>query len=72
MKYFSKKVKIDGLVFDSKAEYSRYLELKELEKQNIISDLELQPQFILQSAFNHKSLKNKTKTNGLYCRFQIY
>ena len=38
---------IDGITFDSLAEMNRYLELKMLEKAGIITDLELQPKFLL-------------------------
>ena len=37
----------DGITFDSMAEMRRYLELKLLEKSGTISDLELQPKFLL-------------------------
>lgn len=35
----------DGIVFDSKSEAERYLELKVLERGNVIGHLELQPEF---------------------------
>lgn len=50
-KYHAKKVTIDGHKFDSIKEANRYLELKQLEDAGIISDLELQPRFVLQEAF---------------------
>lgn len=34
---------IDGIKFDSKRELNRYLDLKVLERANVITDLELQP-----------------------------
>jgi len=37
----------DGIVFASKAEMERYAELKMLEKAGKISELELQPKFLL-------------------------
>lgn len=43
----------DGHVFDSMAEMNRYWELKQLERIGIISDLKLQPEFILQPAYTH-------------------
>lgn len=46
-KYGNKKVQVDGITFDSKHEANRYLELKLLEKANLISDLELQKKFEL-------------------------
>ena len=50
-KYNNKKTVIDGIKFDSKKEARRYLELKELQKQGEISNLKLQPTFILQDKF---------------------
>ena len=41
-KYKNKKVEFEDMVFDSKKELSRYKELKELEQQGLISDLQLQ------------------------------
>ncbi|MEL3905552.1 MAG: DUF1064 domain-containing protein [Treponema sp.] len=37
----------DGITFDSMAEMNRYLELKALEKAGAITNLELQPKFLL-------------------------
>ena len=47
MKFKSKKVKVDGMVFDSKKEYQRWLELQELEKKGCIEKLERQVKFLL-------------------------
>lgn len=44
-KYHNIKTKVDGIVFHSKAEASRYLELKLLESNNLIQELQLQPRF---------------------------
>ena len=44
-KYNAKKVKYDGITFDSLAEGKRYLILSNLLKGGIISGLELQPKF---------------------------
>ena len=38
---------VDGITFDSMAEMNRYMELKMLERAGIITDLELQPKFLL-------------------------
>lgn len=46
-KYLNKKVIVDGILFDSKKEAGAYSVLKLLEKQGIISDLELQPKYEL-------------------------
>lgn len=50
-KYNAKKVTIDGIKFDSKAEGNRYLELKSLYDRNEIQSLQLQVPFELQKAF---------------------
>lgn len=41
-KYKNKKVEVDGISFDSKKEAARFQELKLLEQQGLISDLQLQ------------------------------
>ena len=46
-KYHNKKVKLDGITFDSRKEATRYAELKLLEKAGLIYDLELQKEFEL-------------------------
>lgn len=46
-KYNAKKVQYDGITFDSKKEYRRYLELKALEKAGIIKNLERQVKYTL-------------------------
>lgn len=50
-KYGNRKTERDGIVFDSKAEARRYDELKLLERSGAISDLTLQPTFVLQPSF---------------------
>lgn len=58
-KYRNKKVQVDMYVFDSIAESVRYKELKLLERAGEISELTLQPRFLLQEAFrkNGKSYR---------------
>lgn len=46
-KYFSKKVEVDGIKFDSRKEADRYLYLKEQEYHALISDLQMQVSFVL-------------------------
>ena len=46
-KYKNKKVVIDNIEFDSQREALRYLDLKVLQKANLISDLQLQVKFEL-------------------------
>lgn len=50
-KYKNKKTQVDMYVFDSAREAKRYKELKLLERVGEISNLELQPRFILQDSF---------------------
>ena len=50
-KYRNKKIQIDRYVFDSIAEGQRYRDLALLEKAGKISNLELQPRFLLQESF---------------------
>ena len=50
-KYGNKKVLINGIKFDSKKEANRYYELLLLQKSGEISNLELQPKFLLQEGF---------------------
>lgn len=50
-KYRNKKVQIDRYVFDSIKEGQRYRELAILERAGKISNLELQPKFLLQESF---------------------
>lgn len=72
-KYRNKKVKCDGIMFDSIAEMHRYCELKILQRSGIITDLQLQPTFILQDKFTkngttYRAIKYKAdfmyKENG--------
>ena len=51
-KYKNEKTQVDMYVFDSAKEAQRYRELKLLEKAKQISNLELQPRFLLQESFS--------------------
>lgn len=62
-KYYSKKVIIDGIPFQSKKEGNYYLKLKALEKSGSIKDLELQKEFILQDSFK---INKKTRRKISY------
>lgn len=52
-KYNNKKITVDGIIFDSKAEARRYRELLLLIKSGQITELELQPEYLLQKPFKH-------------------
>ena len=47
VKYNNSKTVVDGITFDSRHESQRYQELKLLEKGKVISNLELQKEFVL-------------------------
>lgn len=49
-KYRNQKVVIDGITFDSKKEGEKYRQLKQLEQANEITELTLQPVFVLAPA----------------------
>ena len=46
-KYGNKKIKVDGMTFDSMKEYRRYRVLREREKEGLIKDLQRQVKFVL-------------------------
>lgn len=50
-KYHNIKTIVGGITFDSKAEAARYQELLLLQKAKVISELELQPKFLLQEGY---------------------
>ena len=50
-KYGNRKTYVDGIKFDSKREAERYIELKLLERAGVISNLVLQPKYVLQDKF---------------------
>lgn len=50
-KYNAVRTEVDGILFHSKGEARRYGELKMLEREGEISNLELQPEFVLLDGF---------------------
>ena len=50
-KYKNRKIVVDNIKFDSNLEATRYKELKLLLRAGEISNLELQPRFLLQDSF---------------------
>ena len=46
-KYHSKKISVNGIIYESKKEYKRHCELLLLEKAGAITDLQTQVKFIL-------------------------
>ena len=70
-KYRNKKEIEDDYVFDSIQESRRYKELKLLLKAGKISDLELQPRFLLQDSFkkNGKTFRKiEYVADFMYCQ----
>ena len=63
-KYHAQPVTVDGIRFDSKREASRYGELKLLERDGQIRNLEVHPRYVLQDAF--------TRPNGAKVRAIFY
>jgi len=61
-KYGSKKIEVDGIIFDSKKEAKRYQELLLLEKAGAIQDLQRQRKFILIPA--QREFTNEIYTKG--------
>lgn len=57
-KYHAKKVVVDGIAFDSDKESKRYLFLKQAQSDGVISDLELQPQYIILPAIKGERIKH--------------
>lgn len=62
-KYKAKKINYEGMVFDSKKELNHWLELKELETEGIITDLQRQVEFELipRQTYNNKFLYHPVK-----------
>lgn len=54
-KYNARRTTIDGVEFDSQAEAARYVELRLLLNAGIISNLELQPKYVLVAKFTTRS-----------------
>ena len=62
-KYHNKIVKYDGLEFDSKKEMYRYIRLKSMQDEGLISDLRLQVPFeIIPAIYEEQEVQLKTKT----------
>lgn len=69
-RYNHTKVEVNGLKFDSKKEYQRYLVLKEAEDRGAISDLRTQVKFelipaVVEEYIEHLKTKDKVKTRTL-------
>lgn len=58
-KYNAQKTDLEGITFDSKGESEHYANLKLLERAGVISDLKLQPRFLLQEGFTYNGHKER-------------
>jgi len=56
-KFNARKTEVDGIVFHSEGESERYVELKMLQMAGEISELELQPEFLLLNGFKDNTGK---------------
>lgn len=70
-KYGAKKVVIDGITFDSKAEGEFYRLLKKMRENAEISDFELQPAFTLQPSFKHPETRKTVRAIKYVADFTI-
>jgi hypothetical protein len=63
LKYGNKKSTYDGITFDSKKEMYRYIRLKSMQEEGLISDLRLQvPYELIPAICEEEIVKLKTKT----------
>ena len=69
-KYGAVKTQVDGITFDSKAEASRYQELKLLERDGHISSLELQPKFELAPSVKFAGASRSTPALRYFADFR--
>lgn len=61
-KYGNKKTKYDGIEFDSKKEMYRYIRLKSMQDEGLISDLRMQVSFeIIPAVYEEQQVQLKTK-----------
>lgn len=65
-KYNAKKIKVGEITFDSKKEANRFIELKILKEQGKITDLILQPEYVLQEGFDIPERKGYEVKNKRY------
>lgn len=69
-KYGNEKVAVNGILFDSIREADRYVELKALERQRVIIDLELQPKYWLACGGEPVKIRSKKSPNGRRCTYR--
>ena len=65
-KYGSKKVTYNGITFDSKKEMYRYIRLKSMQDEGLISDLRMQvPYEIIPAVYEEEIVQLKTKVKTI-------
>lgn len=70
-KYNNKKLTINGMKFDSKAEYDYYLHLKQMLEEEVVIGFECQPKFTLIPAYEKygKKIRALTYTPDFYVKY---
>jgi hypothetical protein len=68
-KYGNKKVELDGMTFDSKAEANRYLQLLTMQRSGLISDLKRQVPFVLAPSVRLLGAKRATPALRYFADF---
>jgi len=68
-KYRNKKLVVDGITFDSTKEGNRYIDLKILQKEGIISKLEIQPDFPLEVNGRPVKIRSPKRPNGTKVKY---
>lgn len=68
-KYGNKKIEYNGIVYDSKKEFNRAMELEQLQKLGLISNLQRQKKYVLQPSFK---FMNKTIREIAYIADFVY
>ena len=65
-KYGNKKVTYDGMKFDSEKEMYRYIRLKSMQEEGLISDLRMQVPFeIIPAVYEEETIQLKTKVKTI-------
>ncbi len=71
-KYGAKKVTIDGITFDSKAEGRYYEHLQKLKKTGVVEDFEMQKVFTLLDRFAHPQTGRIVRAVTYRADFEVY
>lgn len=71
-KYGAKKITIDGITFDSKAEGAYYQHLLKLKKTGVVEDFEMQKVFTLLDRFAHPQTGRIVRAVTYRADFEVY